>query len=98
MLLIWNGFGFLVAVFAFASSLLCNALFDARMGAGYYASHHWTLGIAMLLAAALCAGMARLPFTLSAPRRHTLFFLPVRFWSCPLGAAGVALLALECAQ
>ena len=35
MLLIWNGFGFLVAVFAFASSLLCNALFDARMGAGY---------------------------------------------------------------
>ena len=35
MLLIWNGFGFPVAVFAFASSLLCNALFDARMGAGY---------------------------------------------------------------
>ena len=30
--------------------LLCNLLFDAGFGAGYYAAHQWTLGIAMLLA------------------------------------------------
>ena len=108
-MIIWSGFGFLVAVFVMASSLLCNLLFDAGFGAGYYAAHHWTLGAAMLLAGVLCALAAR-PLrnrgsrTLTDEqtgelivlrRSDTLFFIPMHAWAFVLGAIGLLLLASE---
>ena len=109
-MIIWSGFGFLVAVFFFGSALLCNLLFDARFGVGYYSAHHWTIGIAMLLAAALCTLVAqplreRDSRTLTDEhtgervvlhrRRHTLFFIPMHLWAVLLGAAAVVQFARE---
>ena len=52
-MIIWNGLGFLVAVFVFGSALVCNFAFDELWGEGYYSSHWWTIGVAMFPAALL---------------------------------------------
>ena len=108
-MIIWSGFGFLVAVFALASTLLCNLVVDAGFGAGYYIAHHWTFGIAMLLAGVLCALTGR-PLRdrgtrvltdaqtgerVVLRRSHTLFFIPMHLWAFVLGAIGLLLLASE---
>lgn len=108
-MIVWSGFGFVVAVFVLASSLLCNVLVDARFGAGYYSAHHWTIGVSLMLAGVLCAlyggkllkgGHRDLVDAQTGERvvlrsRHTMFFIPVHLWGFVLGALGLALLASE---
>ncbi len=108
-MIIWSGFGFVVAVFVLAASLFCNAIVDASLGAGYYSAHHWTIGISMLLAGALCAlyGLklrkggsrelvdAQTGERVVLRRSHTMFFIPVHLWAFVLGAIGIALLVAE---
>ena len=48
-MLIWNGLGFLVAVVTFGSCLLFNFVLDARFGEGYYSSHRWAIGTALIV-------------------------------------------------
>ena len=88
-MIVWSGFGFVVAVFVLAASLFCNALVDVGFGPGYYSAHHWTIGISMLLAGGLCAlfGRTRLAGSdrelvdaqtgqrVVLRSRHTLFFI-----------------------
>lgn len=47
--MIWFGFGFLAAVITFGFCLLLNYLLDEQFGEGFYSSHHWTVGAALLL-------------------------------------------------
>lgn len=108
-MIIWSGFGFVVVVFLIASNALCSLLVDAGLGAGYYDAHHWTSGVALLLAAALCTlfGLTRgksssreLVDAQTGERivlrsRHTLFFIPVHLWAFVLGAIGVLLVVSE---
>ncbi|HWP47767.1 MAG TPA: hypothetical protein VNM22_11445 [Candidatus Limnocylindrales bacterium] len=44
-MIMWSGFGFLVVVFVFGAALLCNYVFDALWGKGYYLAHKWTIGV-----------------------------------------------------
>lgn len=108
-MIIWSGFGFVVAVFALAASLFCNAIVDAGLGAGYYSAHYWTIGLSMLLAATLCAlygrklrngGSRELVDAQTGERvvlrrSHTMFFIPVHVWAYVLGAVGLMLLVAE---
>ena len=52
-MVVWSGLGFLVAVIVFVAALACNLGFDAALGQGFYKAHLWTVGVAMLLAAAI---------------------------------------------
>lgn len=40
-MIIWQGYGWLVAVVAFGCSLLANLIFNATHGEGYYDHHKW---------------------------------------------------------
>lgn len=113
VVIIWRGYGWLVAVIVFASSLIANLFFDATYGKGYYDDHKWPLAIALL-----CAGMAcwflgnalrkrsdRIAIDKATGREfvanqssHTLFFVPMHYWGPILVAVSVVLMVLERAQ
>ncbi|MFN0051871.1 MAG: hypothetical protein ACKV0T_06750 [Planctomycetales bacterium] len=48
-MLVWSGLGFLVAVITFGCCLIANVILDAHFGEGYYSSHHWTIGAALIV-------------------------------------------------
>jgi hypothetical protein len=52
-MIIWSGFGFLVAVITFAACLAMNFLLDAQFGKGYYSSHLWAVGVALMIGGVL---------------------------------------------
>ena len=54
---IWSGLGFLVAVITFGSCLLANVLLDAQFGEGYYSSHPWAIGAALIVGGTITAGL-----------------------------------------
>lgn len=106
----WQGLGFLVAVFVFGAALLCNLIFDALYGAGYYSAHYWTVGVAFLAAAlpsalvgrALRKRHARTVLDLETGEvfvldraHHSLLFIAMHHWGWLLGLAGILLLILE---
>lgn len=109
-MIIWNGLGFLVFVFAFGAALICNLLFDALWGKGYYSNHKWTISTAMLLAATLSwivghylrKRKARVVIDketreelLWQPTKHTFFFVPMHFWGVILACIGIVLCLME---
>lgn len=109
-MIIWTGYGFVVPVVVFLVALACNFGFDAALGKGYYESHWWTVGAALLGSAVLL-----FPFALWMQAReergvvdkhtgeeftigrnnHSVFFIPLRFWIPLLVAIGVSLCLLE---
>jgi drug/metabolite transporter (DMT)-like permease len=112
-MIIWSGFGFLVVVFVFGAALLCNYVFDALWGKGYYSAHKWTIGVAMLIAAALSWGVGNLLRKRRAQTvidkatgkemvldraTHRLFFIPMHFWGVILGVIGIVLCIMEFIQ
>ena len=109
-MIIWSGFGFLVAVIVFVFALLSNFAFDAIYGSGYYEAHHWTIGVAMFLAAVVCwfvgsSLRSRKPQIvidkatgkeMALDRsKHTLFFIPMHLWAPVLVLIGVILCIME---
>lgn len=54
-MIIWSGLGFLVPVITFGSCLAANLLFDAQFGAGFYSSHHWVIGLALIVGGVVSA-------------------------------------------
>ncbi|QDU86908.1 hypothetical protein Pla175_02620 [Pirellulimonas nuda] len=48
-MLIWSGYGFLVPVLTFCSCLLLAVALDAMFGEGYYSSHPWAVGTALVV-------------------------------------------------
>ncbi len=109
-MIIWSGFGFLVAVFVFGAALLCNWVFDAVWGAGYYSTHKWTIGAAMFIAAALSwfvgnrlrKRAAQVVIDKETGREfsldratHRLFFIPMHYWGGILVAIGLVLCVME---
>jgi len=105
MIIIWRGFGFLVAVIAFGCSLVGNLIANAIAGERYFDHHKWPLGVSLLVAAAICWFLGdylrKRPgrvvidkqtgkeFTLR--KTHSLFFIPMHWWAPILG--GCALIA-----
>lgn len=109
-MIIWSRLGFLVAVFVFGAAIACNMAFDHLYGKGYYSTHKWTIGIAMLIAAAPCWFVGDLLRRRNLQRvidkatgremvldhsLHTCFFIPMHFWGPILLAIGAGLCAWE---
>ena len=110
MVIIWRGYGWLVAVIVFGCSLLANFAFNATYGEGYYEHHKWPVAVAMLGAAAVCWFLGDLlrkrsdriaidkatgkEFVVNQSQ-HTLFFIPMHFWGPVLAAIGAVLVVME---
>jgi hypothetical protein len=109
-MIIWTGWGFLVALIVFACALVTNLIADSRTGGdAYWNAHKWPMGVALLVAAILCwfIGLAfhdRKPRVLIDAetgkevvfrKSHSLFFIPVRWWGPILGILALICFVLE---
>jgi len=109
-MIIWSGFGFFVAIFVFAAALICNFVFDAMLGEGYYSSHKWAIGVAMFLAAVptwltgiyLKGRRAQTVVDKQTGKEivfqhghHSLFWIPMNTWGPILIAIGIILCVLD---
>jgi hypothetical protein len=109
ILIIWSGLGFLVAVIAFGCSLIANLIFNAAMGEGYYDHHKWPCAVSLMVSAMICWFLGdylrKRPgrvvidkqtgkeFTLN--KKHTLFLIPVHYWSPILLGGALILFVME---
>ena len=104
-MLIWSGLGFLVAAIALACMLVLQLLVEAiSHNDKYYESHAWPSVAAMALAAGLVWMLNRWLDQRPAKRliepatnrevilrpRHSLFFIPVKYWPVVLLFIGVS--------
>jgi hypothetical protein len=104
-MIIWNGWGFMVAVVVFASSLLAEIVVEALFrDDNYYQTAAWPLAFALAISAVVSwvwgtrlnrrapgAEPAATPW-LTAP--HRLFFIPMQYWGpILLVAAAVVFIA-----
>jgi hypothetical protein len=103
-MIIWQGFGFLVAVIAFAALVLTETVSERITGNDqFYQQHGWVILIGMLFAATLTYGLHRL-LLLQKQRvlidkatgeevvlkpNHSLFFIPVQLWPVVFVALGL---------
>jgi hypothetical protein len=93
-MIIWSGLGFLVAVFTFAACLLMQLALDKRFGEGYYSTHPWAIGVALVIGGLISAVVGLLlklandqdaldtPSADPAayrPSRHSIFFVPMHW-------------------
>jgi hypothetical protein len=94
-MIIWRGWGVLIAVIVFGSSLAANFICNAVYGSTYYDQHKWPFAVSLAISAAICwiwgAAMAKKPdrvvvdkqtgqeMILRAPR-PALFFIPLQYW------------------
>ena len=91
-MVIWSGWGFVIAVLAFASMIFTEWGVERLFGSSdYYQAHGWPKMLGLLTAAAVSFPLGRL-MNQGAGRRHTLFFLPVQHWWVPL--VGLSIIAL----
>lgn len=95
MIIIWRGLGFLVFAVVLACVFLGSVVFDAIKGDGYFETHHWTLALALIVAAAGCWSLGNYLQQWSVGKekdsgdddedrnwpRHTLFFIPMHYWA-----------------
>jgi hypothetical protein len=101
-MIIWRGWGVLVAVFAFGAALAAELIVESTTGDDqYFQREAWPLALALVAAGVLTwlvgrklnAGAARTVIDkatgreLTIDRSHTFFFVPMHYW-------GVVLLAL----
>ncbi len=108
--LIWEGWGFLVAVFAFGISLIANLIADYTTGSRtYWATHKWPLATSLFISATVCWFVGNYLRNLKARvlldpktgrevilrQSHTFFFIPVMWWGPILAAFGLIALAKE---
>jgi len=110
MFIIWQGLGFLVAVIAFGCSLAANFLSNATAGDGYYDRHKWPLAVSLIFSAVICWFLGSYLRTRSDriaidketgkefvvnKSRHSLFFIPMHYWSPIFLVIALVLLGLE---
>jgi membrane protein implicated in regulation of membrane protease activity len=108
-MIIWSGFGFLVALIGFGclvlTQFIANALFQ---NAAYYQTHGWPKLVAFLIAALLVYFLSRVlerqqgramidkatGREVVLKPRHSLFFVPLKYWPYILVGLGVIALFL----
>ena len=108
-MIIWSGFGFLVAAFVFGFSLLGNLLSNL-FAPGYYDAHRWPVGISLFFAAAACWFTGQYLRNRKAQvvidkqtgqelvinrSYHALFFIPMYWWAPILVLIGLCLIGGE---
>lgn len=109
-MIIWNGKGFLVAVFVFGCSLAANFITNSVVGNDqYWDQHKWPLGISLLVAAALSWYTGHYLATRRAKTLidketgkevvlapyHALFFIRMHWWGPILAIIGVVVIVLD---
>ena len=109
-MLIWSGLGFLVAAIFVACMLVMQLLVDAvSHNDKYYGTHAWPGVAAMALAAGLVWALNRWLEGRPARRlidpatnkevilrpRHSLFFIPVKYWPVVLLFIGVSFIFMN---
>jgi hypothetical protein len=90
--IIWSGYGFLVAVIVFGSSLLMELLTEKWTGDdNFYQNSAWALPVALVIAGLLswlCDRILR-----PAPGvQNSLFFVPMKWWAPLLFVIALAIL------
>ena len=108
--IIWQGLGFLVAVIVFGCSLAANLILNATVGDGYYDHHDWPFAVSLIFSAAICWFLGnhlrkrsdRIAIDKKTGNefvvnqsRHTLFFIPMHFWSPILLLIALILFGIE---
>lgn len=106
-MIIWTGFGFLIALIAFASLLIVSSGMDYIMNdPTYYTSHAWTQTMAMIIAALFSWGFAHLVSKgkqrklqdqdtgeeIILKSSHSLFFIEAKYWPYIYLIIGIILL------
>lgn len=101
-MIVWKGWGFLVAVFAFGASLAMELITESITGDDDFYQHEaWPLAVALVVAGVLTWFVGRTLHArgartvidkatgveLTIGASHTFFFLPMHYW-------GVVLIAL----
>ncbi len=101
-MIIWSGLGFLVAVITFGACLLMNFALDAQFGEGYYSSHKWAVGTALLIGGLVSAVVGMLlksrndreVIDVETGQRMTLNQLNHAFFFVPMHWAGMVIAAI----
>jgi hypothetical protein len=111
-MIIWQGFGFLVAVFVFVFALLAqlasNYLSNDK---NYWDQNRWVLGLALLatgvtswyLGRFLARRKARVVIDketneeMVLENKHSLFFIKMYYWGPILGVIGLVLIVMNAA-
>ncbi len=109
-MIIWQGLGFLVAVIVFGCSLAGNLISNATLGDGYYDHHTWPVALSLICSAPVCWFLGRYLRTRSDrvaidkatgkefvinQSHHTLFFIPMHYWSPVLVVIALVLFGME---
>jgi hypothetical protein len=109
-MIIWQGFGFLVVLYTFIAALLGEYLSEKLTGNGEYYQHHaYPLSLALAVAAFATYLTARAFDKRSSKvfidketgrdvilkRTHSLFFIPMLYWSFILLIASVLVLIFK---
>ena len=110
LMVVWSGLGFLVAVITFGSCLLTNLILDEQFGEGYYSSHLWAVGFALLVGGmissavgvALKLGKDRFVVDEETGERlvinrsdHSFFFVPMHWAGLLIAAGGLGLILYD---
>ncbi len=109
-MIIWNGLGFMVAVIIFGFSLLANMISNHYYGTAYYSERKWPLALSLLCSGVICwffgKYLAMKSDIIAVEKEtgkeiivnrssHTLFFIPMQWWSPILIVWAIVLLVQE---
>ena len=109
-MIIWSGLGFLVAVITFGCCLAVEFLLDARFGEGFYSSHAWAAGLALLIGGVVSAGVGlalksrtdREVVDVQTGERlimnrseHSFFFIPMHWAGIVVFAIGIGVVVYD---
>lgn len=103
MFVIWTGFGIVAPVAALVTMVIAQLLIDAVFGEKYYTTHTWPKTAACFFTACGLWSLGRWMnkpepgefvepgwgSVLQSSARHTLFFIPVEYWSFVLVAFAI---------
>ncbi len=109
-MIIWNGLGFLVAVYVFGCSLVANLVVNSVTGSEqYWEQHRWPFGQSLLVAAVLSWFTGRFLASRGAQTLieketgkeivvqpyHAFFFVKMHWWGPILAVIGIAVTAVD---
>ena len=93
MPIVWSGWGLLAIAIPYAVLLSSKSILDSYLGTGWFGTHNWAIGIALLTSASVSWVVGT--FLNSRPAKevldkrtgksslvrpnHTLFFMPLEF-------------------
>ena len=92
-MVIWSGFGFVVAIVVFACSLLMEWITERATGnEEFYQQSPWALPLALLTGGVISSLIAIAFVPAHERNRHTLFFIPMLWWGPLLAVIAAAIL------